>query len=95
MPGPPLASILQLSLLIGHLAIRFKCNFLHAMNKLRIKGGWNIVKGRIKQHLARLTDNDLRYAEGQEDELVGRIQKRLNETRREVERLLRECGKEN
>ncbi len=65
------------------------------MNKLQIKSGWNIVKGRVKQRFGRLTANRLRYTEGQEDELVGRIQKRLNETRLEVQRLLRECGKEN
>ncbi|HTA28848.1 MAG TPA: CsbD family protein [Candidatus Cybelea sp.] len=64
------------------------------MNKLEMQGDWNIVKGRLKQRFAKLTDNDLRYNEGQEDELVGRIQKRLGETREEVERLLRECGKE-
>jgi uncharacterized protein YjbJ (UPF0337 family) len=59
------------------------------MNKLEMQGEWNIVKGRLKQKLGKLTDSDLRYTEGQEDELIGRIQKRLGETRQEVERLLR------
>jgi uncharacterized protein YjbJ (UPF0337 family) len=61
------------------------------MNKLELKGNWNIAKGKLKQRFAKLTDNDLRYMEGQEDELVGRIQKATGETREEVERVIREC----
>jgi uncharacterized protein YjbJ (UPF0337 family) len=44
------------------------------MNSLTIKGDWNIAKGKLKQKFAKLTDNDLRFTEGQEEELVGRIQ---------------------
>jgi uncharacterized protein YjbJ (UPF0337 family) len=62
------------------------------MNTLEIKGDWNIAKGKLKQRFAKLTDNDLRYERGQEDELVGRIQKLTGETKEEVERVLRECG---
>ena len=62
------------------------------MTKLEIKGDWNITKGKLKQKWANLTDNDLRYLEGQEDELIGRIQKRTGETREAVERALEECG---
>jgi len=62
------------------------------MNKLELKGDWNIAKGKLKQKFAKLSDNDLRYTEGQEDELVGRIQKRLGETREEVERIIREAA---
>ena len=51
------------------------------MNKLEIKGDWNITKGKLKQKWAKLTDDDLQYAEGQQEELVGRIQKRTGETR--------------
>ena len=47
------------------------------MNKLQIKGNWNEVKGKLKQQYAKLTDDDLTYVEGKEDELLGRIQKRL------------------
>jgi uncharacterized protein YjbJ (UPF0337 family) len=65
------------------------------MNKLELKGDWNIAKGRLKQKFAKLTDNDLRYTEGQEDELIGRIQKRLGETREEVERIVRDAAANN
>jgi uncharacterized protein YjbJ (UPF0337 family) len=65
------------------------------MNKLEFKGDWNIVKGKLKQQYGKLTDNDLHYTEGQEDELVGRIQKRLGQTKDEVERILREAARNN
>ena len=62
------------------------------MNKLQLKGNWNITKGKLKQKWAKLTDDDLRYVEGMEDELIGRIQKRTGETREAVERALEECA---
>ena len=60
------------------------------MNTLEIKGDWNITKGKLKQKWAKLTDNDLRYAEGQQEELVGRIQKLTGETREAVEKAIKE-----
>ena len=51
----------------------------------QIKGNWNEVKGKIKQQYADLTDDDLLYEEGKEDELLGRLQKALGKTRAEVE----------
>jgi len=60
------------------------------MNKLEIKGDWNIVKGKLKQKYASLTDNDLKFEQGQETELVGRIQKRTGQAKEEVEKILRE-----
>ena len=55
------------------------------MTKLEIKGDWNIVKGKLKQKWASLTDDDLQYVEGLQEELLGRIQKRTGETREAVE----------
>jgi uncharacterized protein YjbJ (UPF0337 family) len=60
------------------------------MNKLEIKGDWNITKGKLKQKWAQLTDDDLQFAEGKQDELVGRIQKRTGETREAIEKALKE-----
>lgn len=51
----------------------------------QIKGNWNEVKGKFKQQYADLTDDDLLYEEGKEDELLGRLQKALGKTRAEVE----------
>jgi uncharacterized protein YjbJ (UPF0337 family) len=61
------------------------------MNKLQFKGGWNEVKGKLKQKYGQLTDNDLTFAEGKDDELLGRLQKKLGKSkedlRREIESL--------
>ena len=50
----------------------------------KIKGNWNIIKGSLKQKYADLTDDDLEYQEGQEDELIGRIQKKIGNTKEDV-----------
>jgi len=66
------------------------------MTKLEIKGDWNITKGKLKQKWAKLTDDDLQYVEGRQDELLGRIQKRTGETREAVEKVIKDssdtCG---
>jgi uncharacterized protein YjbJ (UPF0337 family) len=62
------------------------------MNKLELKGDWNIVKGKLKQKFGQLTDNDLQYTQGQEDELIGRIQKRTGQTKEAAEQALRDAG---
>ena len=43
------------------------------MNTLEVKGDWNITKGKLKQKWAQLTDHDLQYAEGKQEEMLGRI----------------------
>ena len=61
------------------------------MNKLRLKGSWNEVKGKLKQKYGQLTDNDLAFAEGKDEELLGRLQNRIgkskDELRSEIENL--------
>ena len=57
------------------------------MNTMELKGNWNIVKGRLKQKWARLTDSDLQYLEGKEQELIGRIQKRTGATHKPVKQV--------
>jgi uncharacterized protein YjbJ (UPF0337 family) len=54
------------------------------MTKLQFKGSWNEVKGKLKQKYARLTDDDLTFAEGKDDELLGRLEKRLGKTKEEL-----------
>jgi uncharacterized protein YjbJ (UPF0337 family) len=56
------------------------------MNALQIKGSWKEVQGKLKQKYAQLTDNDLMFTEGKEDELLGRIQKRIGKSKEEVKR---------
>lgn len=60
------------------------------MNSLGFKGEWNEVKGRLKQQYGLLTDDDLVYAEGKDDELLGRLQKKLGKAREEIQRILRD-----
>jgi uncharacterized protein YjbJ (UPF0337 family) len=62
------------------------------MNTLQLKGNWHVMKGKLKQRFANLTDNDLNYVEGQEEELFGRLQKATGQTREELERFFDECG---
>ena len=57
------------------------------MNKLQFKGS-NEVKGKLKQKYAQLTDDDLTYSEGKDDELIGRLQKRLGKSAEEVRQML-------
>ncbi|MEO5978505.1 MAG: CsbD family protein [Chryseolinea sp.] len=61
------------------------------MNKLGLKGNWNEIKGKLKQKYGELTDDDLVFAEGKEDELYGRLQQRLGkskeELRKEIEKI--------
>ncbi|HEY4110718.1 CsbD family protein [Puia sp.] len=51
---------------------------------LKIKGNWNELKGKIKQKYANLTDDDLLYVEGKDDELLGRLQKKTGKTKEEL-----------
>jgi len=60
------------------------------MNKLQFKGSWNEVKGKLKQKYAQLTDDDLTYAEGKEDELIGKLQKKLGKNAEEVRKVIEE-----
>ena len=60
------------------------------MNTLKIKGDWNITKGKLRQKWAQLTDDDLTYAESKQEELLGRIQKRTGETREAIEKAVKE-----
>ena len=62
------------------------------MDKLELKGKWNEIKGKVKQSYADLTDDDLRYEEGKDDELVGRLQQKTGKTRDDVIKWLRSLG---
>ncbi len=54
------------------------------MNETTIKGGWNELKGKIKQAYGDLTDDDLTYAEGKEDEMWGNLQQKTGKTKDEI-----------
>jgi len=56
--------------------------------ELKIKGNWNELKGKLKERYAELTDDDLMYAEGQEDQLLGQIQKKTGAAKAELTKFL-------
>ncbi|MDF3079388.1 MAG: ral stress protein CsbD [Sphingobacteriaceae bacterium] len=51
------------------------------MDRLELKGSWNELKGKVKQAYGDLTDDDLRYEDGKDDELYGRLQQKTGKTR--------------
>ena len=57
----------------------------------KLKGNWNEIKGKMKQEYAQLTDNDLMYQEGKEDEWLGEIQQKVGKTKQEVKDFIDSC----
>lgn len=58
------------------------------MSELKWKGRWNQIKGEVKKSYADLTDDDLKYVEGQEDVLLGKLQEKSGKTKEEVNKWL-------
>lgn len=56
--------------------------------KLQIKGNWDALKGKLKQKYAILTDDDLLFVEGKEDELLGRLEKKLGQTKDDIRKAI-------
>ena len=61
---------------------------IRGMDKLQFKGSWNEIKGKLKQQYGNLTDDDLVFAEGKEDELLGRLQKKLGKSKDDVRQMI-------
>ncbi|MFD2248231.1 CsbD family protein [Pontibacter ruber] len=57
-------------------------------SSLVMRGSWDDVKGQLKKNYGDLTDDDLMYVEGQEDELLGRLQRKLGKTKDDIVRLI-------
>jgi len=58
------------------------------MNTTEVKGNWNEQKGKLKQKFATLTDNDLMFEEGKQDEMFGKLQIKLGKTKEELHKIL-------
>ncbi len=56
-------------------------------NSNEIKGSWEELKGNLKKKYADLTDDDLLYEEGQEQEMWGKLQQKLGKTEKEIKSL--------
>jgi uncharacterized protein YjbJ (UPF0337 family) len=57
-------------------------------NMSELKGNWNETKGKLKQKFAILTDDDLLFAKGKKDELLGRIEIKLGKTKEEIRKII-------
>lgn len=57
---------------------------------MEVKGTWNEQKGKLKQKFAVLTDNDLLYEEGKQDEMYGRLQIKLGKSKEELHKIIEE-----
>ncbi len=55
-------------------------NLIDDGTELRARGNWNEIKGKAKQKWGSLTDDDLTYDEGQQDQWYGRLQEKTGET---------------
>ena len=53
-----------------------------------MKGSWKEVAGKLKQRFANLTDDDLLFKEGKEEELLGRLQQKLGTTKEELRKVI-------
>jgi uncharacterized protein YjbJ (UPF0337 family) len=58
------------------------------MNTFTMKGNWNEIAGKLKQQFANLTDDDLLFKRGKEEELLGRLQQKLGKTKEELRKLI-------
>jgi uncharacterized protein YjbJ (UPF0337 family) len=60
------------------------------MNLTELKGNWIEIQGKLKQKYAALTDDDLLFAEGKQDELLGRLEIKLGKTKEEIHKIIGE-----
>jgi uncharacterized protein YjbJ (UPF0337 family) len=58
------------------------------MNKTEIEGNWHEQKGKLKQKFATLTENDLMFAEGKKEEMLGKLQVKLGKTKEELNKII-------
>ena len=60
------------------------------MNTTELKGNWEEQKGKLKQKFATLTDDDLLFAEGKKDEMLGKLQIKLGKSKEELHKVISE-----
>jgi uncharacterized protein YjbJ (UPF0337 family) len=61
-------------------------NFNEETTEFRARSNWTAAKGKIRQQYANLTDDDLEYAEGKQEEWLGRLGERIGKTAQDVKR---------
>ena len=58
------------------------------MNTRSMQGNWKEISGKLKQRFANLTDDDVLYKEGKEEELLGRLQQKIGKTKEDLRKLI-------
>ena len=56
------------------------------MNWDRVEGNWKQFTGKVKEKWGKLTDDDLQVINGEQDQLVGRIQERYGVAKDEAQK---------
>jgi uncharacterized protein YjbJ (UPF0337 family) len=87
----PCIKVLRNYLLTGTVFLLNKYK-TYVMDKMELKGNWNEWKGKLKQQYGNLTDDDLKYEEGKDDELWGRIQKKTGKAKDDLVKWLKNLG---
>jgi len=85
-PTPPVYTFLTWHSFLS-LSLKFT-----AMDKMELKGNWNEWKGKLKQQYGQLTEDDLKYEEGKDDEFWGRVQKKTGKAKDELVKWLKNIG---
>jgi uncharacterized protein YjbJ (UPF0337 family) len=60
------------------------------MNEDKVKGQWKQLAGKVKAKWGKLTDDDLRVAEGNSEYLEGKIQERYGVARDEARKQVKD-----
>lgn len=60
----------------------------------KISGDWKVQSKSLKEKFAQLTDEDLNFVAGKENELLLRVEKRLNKNRAEVINIIKKVQTE-
>ena len=62
--------------------------FLEAVPSLQRTSSSGVDAGKLKQQFANLTDDDLLFQDGKEEELLGRLQKKLGKSKEELRKMI-------
>ena len=63
---------------------RTENDFDNEAAELRARSNWTELKGKIRQGYGDLTDDDLEYAEGKQEEWFGKIGDKIGKTAQDV-----------
>jgi len=69
-------------------------NIAEELDKIKLKGSWNELKGKVLQKYGDLTEDDLSFVKGKEEEMIGKLQQKLGKTKDEILKELRMFAEE-